>query len=183
MDAYDFIYLAWLDAYDSSITDLTGLQGCYFTQLESLFLGNNQISDITPLAGMSYVANVDLSWNQIIDISPLAEMSWLENLWLGGNQISDISPLAGLGHLHDLSLHDNQIGDITPLAGLTSLSWLDLSWNQIIDILPLVNNPRMRYPAYVDLTSNPLSSTSCVVHIPTLESRGVNVEYDPDDCP
>ncbi|GAH14879.1 unnamed protein product, partial [marine sediment metagenome] len=69
--------------------------------------------------------------NQISDISPLAGLRNLERLYLYGNQISNLSPLAGLKKLVNLYLENNQISDISSLAGLTKLGWLDLRGNPL----------------------------------------------------
>ena len=70
--------LTHLRAVDADISNLTGLEGA--TKMISLRLPTNNISDISPLAGLT-----KLQW------------CWI---WLRGNNISDISPLAantGLG--------------------------------------------------------------------------------------
>ena len=77
--------LTSLDAYDSRIRDLTGLE--HATNLSELDLGGNNISDISVLAGLTH----------------------LESLYLDDNNISDISPLVGLTRLTDLSLTENPL--------------------------------------------------------------------------
>ena len=167
-----------LDASESNITDITGLELC--TNLTELYLGDNQISDISPLANLTNLTGLDLWGNQISDISPLANLTSLTELNLCcGNQISDISPLANLTSLTELGLCcGNQISDISPLANLTSLTELGLCCgNQISDISPLVQNEGLGTGDYIDLWENPLSSDSVNIYIPQLEARGVTVVY------
>lgn len=112
------------------IASLEGIQHC--SNLGELSLDANQISDLSPLAGveMPNLWLLDLGYNQISDLSPLAEaeMPNLIALYLGSNQISDISPLAeaGLANLSDLDLSGNQISDLSPLAEaeMPNLSYL-----------------------------------------------------------
>jgi hypothetical protein len=110
----------------------------------SLWLSNNLISDISPLAGLTDLIELDLSHNQIEDISLLSGLTNLGKgfltggLNLGNNQISDITPLQNLTHLQTLALQNNQITDVTPLQNLTNLWFLDLRNNQIEDVMPLV---------------------------------------------
>jgi hypothetical protein len=124
----------------SDISPLAGLTG-----LTELDLGANEIGDISPLANLTGPAELNLGANEISDISPLASanLTSLTGLDLGGNQISDISPLASasLTSLTGLDLGGNQISDISPLASasLTSLTGLDLGGNQISDISPLAS--------------------------------------------
>jgi hypothetical protein len=102
-----------------------------------LYLVSNQISDITPLSGLTNLEWLGLDFNQISDITPLSGLTNLEVLGLGGNQISDITPLSGLTNLGWLYLFSNQISDIVSLVGLTNLRLLDLNNNQISDLTPL----------------------------------------------
>ena len=76
--------------------------------------------------------------NQISDISPLAGLTLLESLDLGQNQISDLTPLVGLLELFELRLNNNQISDVDPLLstglghmGLGDPDYLDLRENPL----------------------------------------------------
>ena len=131
-------------AFGGQISDITPLAG--LTQLRSLALGSNQISDITPLAGLTQLSVLDLAWNQISDITPLAGLTQLSVLDLSSNLfISDITPLAGLTQLRTLYLANHfSISDITPLAGLTQLRILNLHNNEISDITPLAGLTQLR---------------------------------------
>ena len=127
------------------VTSLVGLE--YAINLTSLHLGENQISDINPLAGLTKLTSLGLSNGQLADITPLVELTNLTSLSLWGNEIVNIASLAGLTNLTSLRLDWNQINDITPLAELTSLTALDLKKNNIEDITPitrLINLPAIR---------------------------------------
>jgi len=63
---------------------------------------------------------------------------------------------------------------------LTNLNYLYLDSNQISDISPLVSNSGINSGDTVSLEGNPLSTTSCTVYIPQLQSRGVSVVHK---CP
>ena len=125
-----------LEAENQGISDLTGLE--HATKLGYLRLGGNQISDLSPLAGLTNLSSeLDLHDNAISDLSPLAGQVNLEVLVLHGNQVSDLSPLASLNSLRFLDLDRNLIADLSPLAGLTELEWLQLRSNAITDLSPL----------------------------------------------
>jgi len=96
-----------------------------------LDLGGNEISDLSPLKGLTNLKELELWGNEITDVSPLAGLTKLEKLHLGDSQISDLSPLAGLAKLEKLWLDGNQISDLSPLKGLTNLKELDLEGNPI----------------------------------------------------
>ena len=128
------INLTWLDlgtvyvsgeGYINSneISNLSPLSG--LTNLERLDLGDNSISDVSALAsalsGLTSLEWLDLSSNSISDVSALSGLTSLETLWLGSNSISDITPLSGLTSLKTLWFSFNSISDVSALSGLTSL--------------------------------------------------------------
>ena len=96
-----------------------------------LHLAANEITDVSPLEGLTNLEWLNLGYNQITDISSLKGLTNLEELGLWDNEITDVSPLAGLTNLEELALHGNQITDVSPLAGLTKLHTLILWDNPI----------------------------------------------------
>ena len=136
------------------------------------------MSDLAPLARLRSLTWLSLGGNAISDIAPLSELRSLTWLSLGGNAIFDIAPLGGLDALRELILAFNGISDIAPLAGLRSLTWLDLGGNAISDIAPLVANDGLGSGDMLTLKRNPLSAKALETDIPTLQERGVEVEFD-----
>eukprot|EP01044_Picomonas_judraskeda_P005280 COSAG03_NODE_494_length_7432_cov_9.546707_2_plen_306_part_00 len=126
-----------LDLGDNQITDVAPLAS--LTALTELDLGNNQITDVAPLASLTALTELDLGDNQITDVAPLASLTALTDLGLGANQITDVAPLASLTALTELVLGGNQITDVAPLASLTALTDLNLAYNQITDVAPLAS--------------------------------------------
>ena len=81
-------------------------------QTSILALVDNQISDISPLKGLTRLAWLSLDGNLISDIEPLAGLTNLTRLYLRANQISDIRPLVdnpGLGDGDDVCLYWNPL--------------------------------------------------------------------------
>jgi Leucine-rich repeat (LRR) protein len=156
--------LTEFSAEQGGIVNITGLEHC--TNLRSLDLSlNHIISDISPLAGLTSLIELNLWHNQISDISPLASLTSLIELNLGSNEIGDISLLASLTNLTLLDLGYNQIGDISPLANLTSLTSLSLSDNQISDISPLANLTGL---TELELGANQISDISLLANLTSL---------------
>ena len=190
--------LTRLEAQKANISDLTGLE--FATNLTELILDNNSISDISPMAGLTNLTELILWDNNISDISAVVGLTNLKTLGLGGNLITDISAVTGLTNLTFLHLPGNHIADISLVAGLTQLTWLylggtnitDLSflsgltnletlgleYNSISDLSLLVANTGLGDGDTVNVQYNPLSYQSIHTHIPTLQSRGVTVEFD-----
>ena len=160
----------------NGISDLSPLAG--LTNLTRLALGNNTISDISVLAGLTNLTWLRLGGNSISDISPVKGLTNLTWLHLQSNRISDISAVTGLINLTALRLDRNSISDISALSSLTQLKELRLDRNNITDLLSLVANVGLGVGDTVDVRSNPLNYTSINTHIPTLQSRGVTVEFD-----
>ena len=168
--------LTKLDASNSRITDLTGLEHAtqlteldlrenqisditplaQLTKLTDLYLYDNEISDITPLAQLTKLTELSLTDNQISDITPLAQLTQSKTLYLGYNQIRDVIPLAQLTQLKKLYLHNNEISEIAPLAQLTQLTTLTLTENQIKDVTPLAGLISLER---LTLKGNPIWST------------------------
>ena len=174
--------LAELYLSDNSISDISPLAG--LNNLIWLELRNNSISDISPLAGLNNLIWLELRNNSISDISPLKGLNNLAFLYLEDNSISDISPLAGLTNLRILGLSGNSISDISPVAGLINLIELSLNNNSISDLSPLVANTGLGPGNAVLVEGNLLNNAAINTHIPTLQRRGVRVDFDkPVDIP
>ena len=125
------------ESWYSEIRNLAGLE--YATNLNSLNLNGNHISDITPLRDLTALTYLSLSGNQISDITALKDLTVLTTLWISQNKISDISSLENLTALTALSLNQNKISDISSLENLTALTNLYLEGNKISDISSLEN--------------------------------------------
>ncbi|MDE0555565.1 MAG: leucine-rich repeat domain-containing protein, partial [Candidatus Poribacteria bacterium] len=124
-----------LDASNSGITDLTGLEHAH--NLGNLNLPYNNITDISPLSELESLQGLYLPYNNITDIPVLSDLTNLLDLFLWENNITDISPLSELKNLLQLYISHNNITDISPLSELTHLQNLDLRANNITDISPL----------------------------------------------
>ena len=168
-----FANLEHLELFGNQISDISPLVG--LSQLQVLSLGNfssggNLISDISPLAGLKELSHLDIDDNLISDIGPLAGLTKLLTLQLRINKISDIRALTGLTRLDFLRLDRNQIGDVSPLAGLTQLGVLGLGSNQISDISPLAVLTQLEL---LLLDNNQISDISSLVNLTQLDTLGL----------
>ena len=190
--------LTWLYLEGNSISDISAVSG--LTNLTSLNLHNNSISDISAVSGLTNLTSLSLSGNSISDISAVSGLTNLTSLGLGNNSISDISAVSGLTKLTELNLHNNSISDISAVSGLTNLTslglggnsisdisavsgltnltYLNLDSNSVSDISPLVENTGLAGEDEVGVRGNPLNYPSIHTHTPTLQERGVTVEFD-----
>ena len=158
------------------ISDLTPFKS--LTNLNELSLGYNPIGDITVLPLLKNLQRLSLDNNPISDISRVWELTQLRELRLRFLEIRDISRLTKFTGLELLQIDGTQVSDISPLAGLTDLNLLTLRGNNISDVSSLVANTGLGIGDEVSLNGNPLSYLSIYTHIPTLQERGVKVDFD-----
>ena len=172
---HSMLNLFALDARNSGITNLTGLEQAH--NLEILNLGteytagegnvnSNTVSDVSALSGLTRLRSLYLDETNI-DMSTLSGLTYLRSLYLGGNNISDISALSGLTNLTSLYLGSNNISDISALSGLTHLSWLHLGSNNISDISALTGLTNL---TSLYLVNNNISDISALTGLTNLTS-------------
>ena len=158
----ELINLVGLAVEDNLISDLSPLSG--LIKLERIWLHENPpidlspltglislisfnswgtpiISDLTPLADLPKIREIDICGGEISDLSALANATGLKELSFAGNEIWDLSPLTNLTGLTRLNLENNEITDVSPLAGLINLTSLRLENNEILDFSPLDGLP------------------------------------------
>ena len=115
------------------IRDLTGLQ--FATNLNDLRLANwgtgNQVSDLSPIAGLIDLRRLHLNDNPISDLSPLKGLTNLTHLEFDYGGIDDLSPIAGLINLERLYFHRGGPLDLSFLAGLINLKTI-FSWGHAL---------------------------------------------------
>lgn len=167
--------LTALSLFDNSIKDLNVL--CYYLkqllQLETLYLINNEFSDLTTIKELTNLVELDLRGNNIANLEPIKHLTKLKVLQLDYNKFTDINPLSGLKFLKELFLSNNSISNLTPLINLKNLVILDIkknkidnlnalsklskllflnaSFNQIVDLKPLKNLTKL---SKLDLSYN-----------------------------
>ena len=170
----DLIALSLAHNHVSDLTALAKMEG-----LQTLDLENNAIADIAPLGGLRDLTYLSLQHNDVSDVTALGKNKRLRSLGLADNAISDISPLSELRELESLNLERNQISDVSPLSAMQSLREIRVESNAISDIGPLADGTALTEAwSLLYISCNPLDDVSVTEHIPTLESRGVDVVFE-----
>ena len=140
---------------DNPVFDLSPLAGC--TNLISLVAwGDTQISDLSPLANLTKLEQLEHK-GRMSDISPLANLTNMKILRFYGDGISDISAIVGMTNLTHLQFRHHEVKDISPLAKLFELETLDLHDNNVTDFSPLRKLTKLNF---LDLTANRISDIS-----------------------
>ena len=171
--------LTSLSLSDTGVSDVSPLAN--LTQLTELLLTRTAVSDVSPLAALTQLTYLYLSGPGVSDVSPLAALTQLTELSLGGPGVSDVSPLAALTQLTYLHLGGPGVSDVSPLAALTQLEVLHLGGTAVSDVSPLLglNLTGTSWSSIgLLLTASPLSYASLHTHIPALQAKGIEVEFD-----
>ena len=193
LTATDMLNLMSLEAKKAEISDLRGLE--HATNLTTLNLYGNQLTDLSPLSGLEGLISLDLGKNTITNIEALKGLTALTTLYLDRNQLTDFGPLSsltGLSVLHlsrtgisdvsvlenlttltQLYLTGNEISDISALSTLTEVGWLFLAQNEISDVSPLVG---MEALVSLRLLGNPVSNAS--VLYPLTQGSLIDVDIE-----
>ncbi|MCA1031425.1 leucine-rich repeat domain-containing protein [Bacillus timonensis] len=127
MKRLTFLFAAYYD-----IQSLSGLE--YAINLEDLIIFNNQVSDLSPISGLTNLRYIDMEENQISDISTLSQLTNLTGLWMSNNPISDLTVLSHLNQLEVLSVNNTHIEDISVLLQLPLLQYVALYQNENLDL-------------------------------------------------
>ncbi len=126
-----------LDLAGAGLTDADLISLKEMTNLTSLSLKDNpQITDLSPLSGLTSLKTLELQNTGASDLSPLSSLTGLTELRIANPDVSDLTPLSSLTELTTLYLDDGDlfssaITDLSPLAGLKKL--------QVLCIPPMPN--------------------------------------------
>lgn len=104
----------------------------YMPKLVTLSIDfNDQISDLTPLAGLRQLQSLNFSKDQVSDLTPLKQLTNLTDLSFSNAQVANLAPLAGLTKLTSLNLLRNHVSDLSPLQNLQGLSYLNAKYQSV----------------------------------------------------
>ena len=169
--------LVELSLYNTDVSDVSVL--ARLTQLNTLHLGGTDVSDVSALARLTKLETLHLWGTGVSDVSALVRFTQLKWLSLSGTDVSDVSALARLTNLEVLHLSGTGVSDVSALAHLTNLETLSLDYTDVSDVSPLLG---LSLPGWgsigLRLTDCPLSYASIHTHIPALQAKGIEVEFD-----
>lgn len=160
----DMALLDEVSARFAGIANLEGLQ--YALNLDLLDLDNNDVEDVSPLAGLVNLTNLNLNANEVTDVGPLAALTELRQLHLccTTDDITDVTPLEGMVHLEGLNIANHDLGDavLWPLLeNFPNLTGLWIGSNQLTDFSALADHPNvvtLQLDAHVIADLSPVTS-------------------------
>ena len=91
----------------TDLSDLTKLRN-----LEVLEISGQQITDLTPVFGLTKLRRLGVECNPITSIAGIEALQNLEQLWLSGTDISDLTPLEALPRLSALGIDGTYVRDL-----------------------------------------------------------------------
>ena len=123
------------------------------SNLTSLDLSSNELSNADFLKDLSNLTSLDLSYNGLSNADFLKDLSNLTSLDLSDNGLSNADFLKDLSNLTSLDLSYNRLSNADFLKDLSNLTSLDLSYNRLsnADFLKDLSNLTS-----LDLRNNPL---------------------------
>jgi Leucine-rich repeat (LRR) protein len=101
-----------VNLYEDGVSSLVGLETA--TNLRSLDLTGNAITDLSPLTGLRKLATLNLTRTQVSDLAPIRNVP-VRNLTLTNTPIADLTEVVNFKSLSRLAIGGTQIIDLAPL--------------------------------------------------------------------
>ncbi|MDD3818297.1 MAG: CotH kinase family protein [Actinomycetota bacterium] len=156
-----------LNIRNCDIPDISFIAG--LTKLKELDLRyNNDVVDISALSNLKELEYLDLYSNKYVEsIAPIADLANLKTLIIENlYRINDIELLGNLKNLQILDMHDCRVQDISFISRLTNLKELNLSYNNARDFSPLGNLNNLEI---LDLSSTGITDLSSLKNVTSLK--------------
>ena len=147
----------------TKITDLTPL--AKLIDLQELDLSGTAVADLAPLANLAGLRQLSVARTSIKDLAALRGLVGLQQLDLSATHVTDLSPLMQLSALQQLDVSDTPIENLNPLARLVSLQELNLSRTQVTVLAPLNELQKLRT---LILDGLGMTNFDAVKHLPDL---------------
>ena len=115
-------------------------------RLRTLDLSDTRFSDLSVLSGQTSLAFLNLARTQVRDLSPLAKLARLHELDLSGSSV-DLSTIRSFYKYQYLRLHllDLEIHDLSPLKRLLELAELHIDCTHLKDLSELAEFKYCKY--------------------------------------
>ena len=150
IDSNQLTQITSLKLNNEKITNIAGIDK--FTNLKYLNLSNNNITNMDALSNLTKLKSLDIYGCSISDISPLNTLTNLENLNISRNKLNDsttssdnaISKISNLNKLKTLNMSHNGLRTTQGIGNFTNLTDLDLYDNLISDLNEIENLTKLQ---------------------------------------
>ena len=135
-----------LEELDLTSCGIQTLEGLNVENLTSLYVRDNQLTDMSQLSTASKLVTLDISGNMLETVPSLKECTGLKTLSLSGNMLVNMDGLAEAEALTELNLSACELmdSDLAILSQFQALETLDLSFNNMSDIAVLFENTGLK---------------------------------------
>lgn len=158
------------------IVSLDGLE--FATGLTGINVTNNDVSDLTPLAGLTALTQLNVAGNVDIDsVAPLAGLTNLQGFrGTGLENVTDWDSISTLTALQEVALAGTGITDVSFLSGMTALINLDLGSNTgLSDLSPLSGLDNLQWLVISNTGVTNFDAVGAIPSIEWLDADGLNV--------
>ena len=145
------------------------------TNLKSLNLSRNRITDNSVFSGMPQLNILNLTSNRIMVAKPLTGMDQLYEYSLESNSLTTIGDLGDLPVLEKLSVASNCLTDINFASKYPWLLELTISLNNISSLEPLKNNTELQV---LKMQYTDIKDVSILEKLPQFNSIFLDPEFD-----
>lgn len=125
-----------LDLRWNGITDAVPARA-WPTNLTSLYLGGNSLSNATSLQNLRNLTLLNLEDNWIRDLSSVTRLTNLNYLVINRNPATNFFAISNLTGLINIELRGNSLTNVDFLSHLLLLTYADLAYNQLSNLSPL----------------------------------------------
>ena len=160
----EYLLIDKIDMAGKEVQDLTSI--ARMSALQNLNLNDNHLTDLSPLKSLTRVEILRLRHNSLQHLDSITHMTRLRELDAGYNVLTHTDALLKLSQITRLTLNDNRIIDIAPLSKLRRLEWLDLNRNQLTDISLL---GELRNLQLLRLSGNKIQDVKPLANLQALE--------------
>lgn len=161
----------------NQVTDLSPLAG--MKNLTTVRMCGNNVASITPLAHHQKLTWIDLSFNgRITSLAGLYDVPKLGILNVAGNPITSALPLIADPSIYNLDINHAHLRYTAGLTSLKELDQLDVSNNQLADISALAKLPVTRTSHFWAMDEES-TATPALAGVPTLVPHMAGLPNNP----
>ncbi|MFN6944610.1 MAG: leucine-rich repeat domain-containing protein [Cytophagaceae bacterium] len=125
------------NGYNQGFSNVEGIQ--YFTNLERLYLTDNNLTSVPDLSGLSSLRVLNLSTNQLTTLPAINTMTNLREFYAYENMLTQLPDFSQNSLLRFIAVYDNQLTSLPDLSNLSSLIGLEVGNNRLTSF-PELNN-------------------------------------------
>jgi len=92
----------------------------------------SELTDVSALAGLPYLEEVDLTDVPITDLEPFADKQHLERLDISGTQVAELGPLGSCLNLEYLNVKNTPVRELAPLRQLALEQFRELHVDEAV---------------------------------------------------